>query len=153
MSLCADPVVAADGSGIVPFPTLMSFMPTPLPSFCVRRQDEGDFMALISCPACTKQVSEQAPTCPNCGHPKPGATSLEPHDQKAPDKGNAQAIIEVIIGTMLFLTSLFLVVAHLQGVPYCRPQSFLWFGVGGTVGGIWMIRSAIVQMNKRSAEK
>ncbi|WP_088252597.1 zinc ribbon domain-containing protein [Fimbriiglobus ruber] len=26
-------------------------------------------MALISCPACGKQVSEQAPTCPQCGQP------------------------------------------------------------------------------------
>lgn len=26
-------------------------------------------MALIPCPACAHQVSEAAPTCPNCGHP------------------------------------------------------------------------------------
>jgi predicted amidophosphoribosyltransferase len=26
-------------------------------------------MVLISCPACSRQVSEAAPTCPNCGHP------------------------------------------------------------------------------------
>ena len=26
-------------------------------------------MALIPCPACARQVSEAAPTCPNCGHP------------------------------------------------------------------------------------
>ena len=24
---------------------------------------------LISCPACDKQISNQAPTCPSCGHP------------------------------------------------------------------------------------
>lgn len=26
-------------------------------------------MALISCPDCGKEVSEQAPACPNCGRP------------------------------------------------------------------------------------
>lgn len=26
-------------------------------------------MALIACPACGRQVSEAAPTCPGCGHP------------------------------------------------------------------------------------
>jgi hypothetical protein len=26
-------------------------------------------MALIPCPACGKEVSKQAPTCPHCGHP------------------------------------------------------------------------------------
>lgn len=26
-------------------------------------------MALIACPACSRQISEAAPTCPGCGHP------------------------------------------------------------------------------------
>ena len=26
-------------------------------------------MALIACPACARQVSDAAPTCPGCGHP------------------------------------------------------------------------------------
>lgn len=26
-------------------------------------------MPLIACPACQKDVSSQAPTCPHCGHP------------------------------------------------------------------------------------
>ncbi|RYG58037.1 MAG: zinc ribbon domain-containing protein [Alphaproteobacteria bacterium] len=26
-------------------------------------------MALIPCPACARQVSQAAPTCPGCGHP------------------------------------------------------------------------------------
>jgi hypothetical protein len=29
-------------------------------------------MALISCPACARQVSEAAFACPNCGHPIAG---------------------------------------------------------------------------------
>jgi predicted amidophosphoribosyltransferase len=26
-------------------------------------------MSLIPCPACDERVSQQAPTCPHCGHP------------------------------------------------------------------------------------
>ncbi len=29
-------------------------------------------MALIPCPACGRQVSEAAPSCPSCGHPVAG---------------------------------------------------------------------------------
>lgn len=28
-------------------------------------------MALIECPECGKEVSDQAKNCPNCGHPIP----------------------------------------------------------------------------------
>lgn len=31
-------------------------------------------MALISCPACEKQISEMASACPNCGHPAEGVS-------------------------------------------------------------------------------
>ena len=37
-------------------------------------------MSLISCPACGKQVSKQAPSCPQCGHP------LAPPPSAAPQK-------------------------------------------------------------------
>jgi len=30
---------------------------------------------LIPCPACRHLVSRAAPSCPNCGHPQPGAAS------------------------------------------------------------------------------
>ncbi len=29
----------------------------------------GDAMALIKCPECQKEISEDAPQCPNCGKP------------------------------------------------------------------------------------
>jgi len=34
-------------------------------------------MALISCPDCNKQVSESAPTCPQCGAPIAGASEAK----------------------------------------------------------------------------
>lgn len=36
-------------------------------------------MALITCPDCQKQVSDQAPACPNCGRP---IAAAQPHDKK-----------------------------------------------------------------------
>jgi hypothetical protein len=39
-------------------------------------------MALISCPSCEKQVSEQAATCPNCGHPIAEGLVHNPEPQK-----------------------------------------------------------------------
>jgi zinc ribbon protein len=45
-------------------------------------------MSLISCPACSKQVSERAPACPHCGHPIAGPAPEAPqviiHQQQAP---------------------------------------------------------------------
>lgn len=33
-------------------------------------------MMLITCPACTKQVSDRAETCPKCGHPIAGSSDV-----------------------------------------------------------------------------
>jgi hypothetical protein len=34
-------------------------------------------MALISCPACDKQISQMASACPSCGHPAASAHPVE----------------------------------------------------------------------------
>jgi uncharacterized Zn finger protein (UPF0148 family) len=38
---------------------------------------EGEVMPLINCPECGKQVSDKAPTCPNCGFPLNSISSNE----------------------------------------------------------------------------
>ena len=58
-------------------------------------------MALINCPECSSQVSEKAPSCPNCGHPintamvqqQPSAVAQhQPMSQQAArDMGQAMA--------------------------------------------------------------
>src|ERR1700693_6036282 len=37
-------------------------------------------MALISCPQCARQVSDQAASCPGCGAPATGAPATAPKD-------------------------------------------------------------------------
>ena len=42
-------------------------------------------MALINCPDCDKQVSSNAPACPNCGAPIATASAPPPESPTAPE--------------------------------------------------------------------
>ena len=44
-------------------------------------------MALISCPECEKEVSDKAPTCPNCGSP----VAQPPMTKKEKKRADAEA--------------------------------------------------------------
>jgi hypothetical protein len=46
-------------------------------------------MALVQCPECKQQISDQATTCPHCGAPRPGATA--PSSQPAPSSPAPQS--------------------------------------------------------------
>ena len=46
-----------------------------------------EFMSLINCPECDKEVSEKAPTCPNCGSP----IAHPPMTKKEKKKADAEA--------------------------------------------------------------
>jgi len=39
-------------------------------------------MALIDCPECSKQISDQAAACPHCGHPIKSDDPEEPQPQQ-----------------------------------------------------------------------
>jgi len=54
-------------------------------------------MTLIVCPECTKEVSEHAKTCPNCGYPDPASGSSKQKEEKI-DKA-IQGFAESILGT------------------------------------------------------
>ncbi len=42
-------------------------------------------MALLPCPECGREISDRAPTCPNCGLPQPfGAAAIEPRSDETP---------------------------------------------------------------------
>lgn len=40
-------------------------------------------MALIKCPDCDKEISDRAPTCPNCGCPMKEIQSVDVTDKNA----------------------------------------------------------------------
>jgi len=52
-------------------------------------------MALINCPACGKNISDKAVSCPGCGHPMQSATT--PVSISAPKNGGYRAIAVVIV--------------------------------------------------------
>jgi zinc-ribbon domain len=69
-------------------------------------------MALILCPACGKQVSEQAPTCPQCGQPI-AAPTAPPTPQKIvveqPKSGGSGVLKRILLWmTPVLLILLFL---------------------------------------------
>ena len=60
---------------------------------------------MITCPACGKQVSNQAPTCPQCGHPialHPTPTPPQPPPSQAPGtRSHAGCIFLGLIAVLL----------------------------------------------------
>lgn len=56
-------------------------------------------MALITCPECQKQISDQAATCPNCGFPLPSTTPDKPLSTDGNDMLPADQTIEENIST------------------------------------------------------
>jgi hypothetical protein len=49
-------------------------------------------MALIECPDCSKQVSSNAPACPNCGAPIATALGAQPTSANAPPRASAPEV-------------------------------------------------------------
>src|SRR5687768_11467982 len=78
-------------------------------------------MPLVPCPACTRQISDAAPTCPHCGHPMAqavvaplaagrGTRSIAgaPGPEEELWKGNpsAKALLGSMLGTLLVVIAL-----------------------------------------------
>lgn len=57
-------------------------------------------MVLVSCPECEKQVSDQAASCPNCGHP----IRLEKPASQAPVKEpmSGCSLFFIIVAAIVF---------------------------------------------------
>lgn len=62
-------------------------------------------MALISCPECSRQISDQTPSCPGCGYPIAGA------GPEAGRKGLLRTLITVLGG----VAGIYVVVSGLVG--------------------------------------
>lgn len=57
-------------------------------------------MALVTCPDCSTQVSDQAPACPRCGRPLHGNAGAWQPQQASPNKGMAIGLIIAIVAAV-----------------------------------------------------
>lgn len=62
-------------------------------------------MAMIPCPECQRQVSDQAPSCPGCGHPLKAARSVD-----AQPVGRAGGIAQTVAPVVGKVASTYLIV-------------------------------------------
>ena len=79
------------------------FLPSSWYALLHKVRKEGA-MALSECPACGGTVSEEAATCPHCGHPIQGTSTGASGQEVNRRKGAATAF--KVIGTLLVLTGM-----------------------------------------------
>lgn len=76
------------------------------------RFDANNYMALIKCPDCGNEVSENAPACPRCGNPRTSTINassrpiLVEQTSKTWKLVMLISVILAIIGVILFITHL-----------------------------------------------
>ena len=81
-------------------------------------------MALITCPACGKQISDRAVSCPHCGEPIQGQEPMMEYQQQEPvqqydesgDNNNRKYIAPLAIFAGVLLAVLVGVIAYNKGV-------------------------------------
>ena len=79
-------------------------------------------MALVTCPDCKREVSDQAPVCPGCGRPmKPVSSSPPESDRDAVRRSVGRTM--VAIGTICVLGGLVYAIAA-DGVIGCFAMAF-----------------------------
>lgn len=82
-------------------------------------------MALITCPACGKQVSEKAVSCPYCGQP---IADLNPTDENyqggiTPNSGNEEGNKNILIVFLTVLAIALAVILYLVAGKGCSSTS------------------------------
>lgn len=80
-------------------------------------------MALINCPECNKEISDEASTCPNCG--KPINTSVSSATKNKPKS----AIIFTITGIVIFILSGIIAIGLMDILVEMKAQ-YVFYGRG-----------------------
>lgn len=120
-------------------------------------------MALIPCPACNKQISEAAISCPKCGHPIQNQLAAQ-QIQKVQRSGIHRAnTVLLVIGAMLVLPFVggasgwggiitVLILALFPAVAaYNRGESFInWYCYGVIIWIVAMIHSLLIKSSKKT---
>ena len=100
-------------------------------------------MALINCPACRREISEAAPSCPGCGHPRAAtqlpnspAPTLEPqrvvHQQSGSVGTGFGGGFGCVLGAIVAIILLVVVLAVFNAAAKCENCT----GTGRTLGGL-----------------
>ena len=76
-------------------------------------------MALINCPECNHEISDQAQSCPHCGYPlKPVASAAS--EQTKQINQNIK-YLSISLGSIVFIIAVALLISHFVGMPGWEP--------------------------------
>jgi len=89
-------------------------------------------MALVRCPDCSKEVSDQAPACIHCGRPLKQTT--QPGSAKAVEEGVQRSRFRYDAGTAIGTVGVILGII----VLFSDPVTGLVLVVGSMALGLWM---------------
>lgn len=104
-------------------------------------------MAMIQCPECGREISDQASFCPNCGRPVKGASQIVPNALQAPSgEVNGLAIASLVLGIVGLVTmcsKLGLIPSILGLILGCIARNGKKSGQGMATAGIILSSAAI----------
>jgi len=84
-------------------------------------------MALVKCPECSNEISEEATSCPKCGHPV----------AKLKAKSTGQATLAVLLGLGAFWL-------------WFGPRLYFIFPMDSAIFGAILVLYGVIQFAKRS---
>ena len=89
-------------------------------------------MTLITCPACTQQVSDRAATCPKCGHPHRGAFYC--YEYKSDKTLFGLPLVHIVLGPAIDPATGNLRIA--KGIIAIGGIAVGWLALGGIAVGL-----------------
>lgn len=104
--------------------------------------DKEAAVALINCPECSKQVSSQAPSCPNCGAPIASAVDIERAGTALTtvQETSKRLKVHILISAFLFWGGLIGVLATTGGDASSQPAAYSPLLSLAAMGGLgWYI--------------
>jgi len=99
-------------------------------------------MALIECPECGKQVSDQAESCPNCGYPLRGQADVVSGRQVRTVERTAKRFkAHILLSTLMLLAGVFWLVGSCSAPEGQKPSPWALLLLFG--GLVWLLAARI----------